>query len=50
MSSQVQPVAPTWSVRQDTTLKTEQRLAEIFVELADTLVDEFDALDFFCTL
>jgi transcriptional regulator with GAF, ATPase, and Fis domain len=31
-------------------VKTEQRLAEIFVELADTLVDEFDALDFMHTL
>ena len=31
-------------------MKTEQRLAEIFVELADTLVDEFDALDFLHTL
>jgi GAF domain-containing protein len=31
-------------------VKTEQRLAEIFVELADTLVDEFDALDFLHTL
>jgi GAF domain-containing protein len=31
-------------------MKTEQRLAKIFVELADTLVDEFDALDFLHTL
>ncbi len=31
-------------------MKTEQRLAEIFVELADTLVAEFDALDFLGTL
>lgn len=31
-------------------MKTEQRLTEIFVELADTLVDEFDALDFLHTL
>lgn len=38
------------SVRQDTTVKTEQRLTQVFVELADTLVDEFDALDFLHTL
>lgn len=31
-------------------MKTEQRLTRIFVELADTLVDEFDALDFLHTL
>lgn len=31
-------------------LKPEQRLAQVFVELADTLVDEFDALDFLSTL
>jgi transcriptional regulator with GAF, ATPase, and Fis domain len=31
-------------------VKTEQRLTEIFVELADTLVDQFDALDFLHTL
>lgn len=31
-------------------MKTEQRLTQIFVELADTLVDEFDALDFLHTL
>lgn len=31
-------------------MKTEQRLTQIFVELADTLVDEFDALDFLQTL
>lgn len=31
-------------------MKTEERLSEIFVELADTLVDEFDALDFLHTL
>ena len=29
---------------------TEQRLTQVFVELADTLVDEFDALDFLSTL
>lgn len=37
-------------VRQESTVKTEQRLTQIFVELADTLVDEFDALDFLHTL
>lgn len=31
-------------------MKTERRLTQIFVELADTLVDEFDALDFLHTL
>lgn len=31
-------------------MKSENRLAQIFVELADTLVDEFDALDFLHTL
>jgi transcriptional regulator with GAF, ATPase, and Fis domain len=31
-------------------VKTEQRLTQVFVELADTLVDEFDALDFLHTL
>jgi GAF domain-containing protein len=31
-------------------VKTEQRLTQILVELADTLVDEFDALDFLHTL
>ena len=31
-------------------MKTEQRMTQIFVELADTLVDEFDALDFLQTL
>jgi GAF domain-containing protein len=31
-------------------VKTEQRLTRIFVELADTLVDEFDAVDFLHTL
>ena len=31
-------------------MTTEQRLAQVFVELADTLVDEFDALDFLSTL
>lgn len=29
---------------------TEQRLTQVFVELADTLVDEFDALDFLAML
>ena len=29
---------------------TDQRLTEVFVELADTLVDEFDAVDFLSTL
>lgn len=29
---------------------SEQRLTQVFVELADTLVDEFDALDFLATL
>jgi GAF domain-containing protein len=38
------------SVRQEAPVKTEQRLTQIFVELADTLVDEFDALDFLHTL
>ena len=28
----------------------EQRLTQVFVELADTLIDEFDALDFLATL
>jgi hypothetical protein len=28
----------------------EQRLAEVFVELADTLVEEFDVVDFLQTL
>jgi GAF domain-containing protein len=31
-------------------MTTEQRLTQVFVELADTLVDEFDALDFLSTL
>jgi GAF domain-containing protein len=31
-------------------MSTEQRLTQVFVELADTLVDEFDALDFLSTL
>ena len=31
-------------------MTTEQRLSQVFVELADTLVDEFDALDFLSTL
>ncbi|GAA1955892.1 GAF and ANTAR domain-containing protein [Nocardioides panacihumi] len=31
-------------------MTTEQRLSQVFVELADTLVDEFDALDFLATL
>ena len=31
-------------------MTTEQRLTKVFVELADTLVDEFDALDFLSTL
>jgi GAF domain-containing protein len=31
-------------------MSTDQRLAQVFVELADTLVDEFDALDFLSTL
>lgn len=31
-------------------MTTEQRVAEVFVELADTLVAEFDALDFLSTL
>ena len=29
---------------------TEERLAEVFLELADTLVDEFDSVDFLSTL
>jgi transcriptional regulator with GAF, ATPase, and Fis domain len=31
-------------------MSTEQRVTAVFVELADTLVDEFDALDFLSTL
>lgn len=31
-------------------MTSEQRVARVFVELADTLVDEFDALDFLSTL
>lgn len=31
-------------------MTSEQRLTRVFVELADTLVDEFDALDFLATL
>ncbi|MBM0128266.1 GAF and ANTAR domain-containing protein [Pimelobacter simplex] len=31
-------------------MTSEQRLARVFVELADTLVDEFDTLDFLSTL
>lgn len=31
-------------------MTTEHRLTQVFVELADTLVDEFDALDFLSTL
>lgn len=31
-------------------MSTEQRLTQVFVELADTLVDDFDALDFLHTL
>ncbi len=31
-------------------MSDDQRLAQVFVELADTLVDEFDALDFLSTL
>lgn len=31
-------------------MSTELRLTQVFVELADTLVDEFDALDFLSTL
>lgn len=31
-------------------MTSEQRLTRVFVELADTLVDEFDALDFLSTL
>ena len=31
-------------------MNTEQRITQVFVELADTLVDEFDALDFLHTL
>jgi GAF domain-containing protein len=31
-------------------VKSDQRLTQVFVELADTLVDEFDALDFLHTL
>lgn len=34
----------------DNVMTTDQRLAQVFVELADTLVDEFDALDFLSTL
>ena len=33
-----------------TSMTREQRLARVFVELADTLVDEFDAVDFLSTL
>lgn len=40
------------TVRQDGNdrMSTEQQIARVFVELADTLVDEFDALDFLHTL
>lgn len=31
-------------------MSAEQRLTQVFVELADTLVDEFDAMDFLSTL
>jgi hypothetical protein len=31
-------------------MNTELRITRVFVELADTLVDEFDALDFLHTL
>jgi transcriptional regulator with GAF, ATPase, and Fis domain len=31
-------------------MKTERRMTQVFVELADTMVDEFDALDFLNTL
>jgi GAF domain-containing protein len=31
-------------------MTTERRLTQVFIELADTLVDEFDALDFLSTL
>jgi hypothetical protein len=31
-------------------MSTEQRLTQVFVELADTLVDEFDTIDFLSTL
>ncbi|TNM36339.1 GAF and ANTAR domain-containing protein [Nocardioides albidus] len=31
-------------------MASEQRLTQVFVELADTLIDEFDALDFLSTL
>jgi transcriptional regulator with GAF, ATPase, and Fis domain len=34
----------------DTALSREQRLVETFVELADTLVEDFDVVDFFASL
>lgn len=36
--------------RKGTTMNAQQRLAEVFVELADTLVDDFDVTDFLTTL
>ncbi len=31
-------------------MATQQRLVEVFVELADTLVDDYDVIDFLHTL
>src|SRR5207237_6159011 len=36
--------------REGGTMAREQRLTEVFVELADTLVEEFDVVDFLQTL